>query len=172
MSDERYDAIDYVMSYLFAAPVDFDGWVALQHALRDAGRDVARVPIFERGLYRVEGKVAAPWTTAGADVLPRRPATGVYLLIERGPASAAALAEVPGVAGVWWGVGEQSHPLFATTDNAGLQTTYCYLDGDPVEVATRIRPALDDRWESSDAVPLLAAPFYTVVPFDWGRHLP
>ena len=172
VNDERYDAIDYVMSYLFAAPVDFDGWVALQLALRDAGRDVARVPIFERGLYRVQGKVAAPWTTAGADVLPRRPATGVYLLIERGPTPAAALAEVPGVAGVWWGVGEQTDPLFATTDNAGLQTTYCYLDGDPIEVANRIRPALDARWESSDAVPLLAAPFHTVVPFDWGRHLP
>jgi hypothetical protein len=172
VSDERYDAIDYVMSYLFAAPVDFDGWVALQGALRAAGRDVSRVPILERGLYRVQGKVAAPGTTVGADVLPRRPATGLYLLIERGPTPSGALAEVSGVAGVWWGVGEQSHPLFATTDNTGLQITYCYLDDDPVEVATRMRPFLDARWASTDAVPLLAAPFYTVVPFDWGRHLP
>ena len=45
VNDERYDAIDYVMSYLFAARVDFDGWVALQQALRGAGRDVDRVSI-------------------------------------------------------------------------------------------------------------------------------
>ncbi len=172
VNDERYDAIDYVMSYLFAAPVDFDGWVALQQALRGAGRDVDRVPILERGLYRVQGKVSAPGTTLGADMLPRRPATGLYVLIERGPVPAGALAEVPGVAGVWWAVGEQTHPLFATTDNTGLQTTYCFLEGDPVDVANRIRPVLDARWKSTDAVPLLAAPFHTVVPFDWGRHLP
>jgi hypothetical protein len=172
VSNDRYEAIDYVMTYLFGAPVDFDGWVALQQALRAAGRDVDRVPILERGLYRVRGKVAAPGTTVGADVLPRRPATGIYLLIERGPTSAGPLVEVPGVAGVWWAVGEQTHPLFATTDNEGLQTTYCYLDDDPVEVANRIRPVLDARWASTDAVPLLAAPFYTVIPFDWARHLP
>jgi hypothetical protein len=171
-NDDRYDPIDYVMTYLFAAPVDFDGWVALQGALRAAGRDVDRVPILERGLYRVQGKVAAPATTLGADMLPRRPATGVYMLIERGPAPADGLAEIPGVAGVWWAVGEQTHPLFATTDNAGLQATYCYLEDDPVEVANRIRPALEARWKSTGAAPLLAAPFHTVVPFDWGRHLP
>jgi hypothetical protein len=172
ISDERYEPIDYVMTYMFEAPVDFEAWVALQQALRTAGRDVDRVPILERGLYRVVGKVAAPGITVGADVLPRRPATGVYILIERGPTSARELADVPGVAGVWWAVGEQTHPLFATTDNAGLQTTYCFLDDDPVDVAHRIRPVLDARWASAGAMPLLAGPFYTVVPFDWGRHLP
>jgi hypothetical protein len=89
--------------------------------------------------------MAAPGTTVGADVLPRRPATGLYVLIERGPTRPGALAEVPGVAGVWWAVGEQTHHLFATTDNWELQTTYCYLDGDPVDVARRIRPVLDAR---------------------------
>ena len=37
---------------------------------------------------------------AGADVIPWRPATGVYLLIEDGHSPADALVEVPGVAGV------------------------------------------------------------------------
>jgi hypothetical protein len=46
------------------------------------------------------------------------------------------------------------------------------LDDDPVEVGDPIRPVLDARSDSTEAVRLLAAPFHTGVAFDKGRHLP
>jgi hypothetical protein len=57
-------------------------------------------------------------------------------------------------------------------DTAGVQVTYCFLDGDPVETAERLRLPLERRWASGEIVPLLAAPFHTVVPFEWERFLP
>ena len=93
-------------------------------------------------------------------MLPWRPVTGVYLLVERGEASAEALTAVDGVAGAWW----------ARTE--GRQITYCYLDENPLVIAEALRPALAERWERGDVVPLLAAPFLVPVDFDWGRHLP
>ena len=45
-------------------------------------------------------------------------------------------------------------------------------DLDPVAVAERLRPAVEQRWAGGDVVPLLAAPFHVPVDFDWGRHLP
>jgi hypothetical protein len=54
-----------------------------------------------------------------------------------------------------------------------LQITFLFLDDDPVAVAERIREPLLRRWEStSDLVPLLAAPFHLVIPFEWERYLP
>jgi hypothetical protein len=53
-----------------------------------------------------------------------------------------------------------------------LQVTYCFLDEDPVETAQRLRQPLEQRWEAGAAIPLLAGPFYTLVPFDWNRYLP
>jgi hypothetical protein len=49
--------------------------------------------------------VAAPRAVTGADVIPWRPALGIYLLVEHGTASPEALVEVDGVAGAWWGEG-------------------------------------------------------------------
>ena len=54
----------------------------------------------------------------------------------------------------------------------GRQLTCCYLDDDPVETGARLADALAARWRDDGPVPLLAAPFHTVVPFAWDRHLP
>ena len=70
-----------------------------------------------------------------------------------------------GVAGVWW----------ATTspaDGVVKQVTFCFLDDDPVAVAERIRPVVEPRRGDGAVVPLLAAPFFSVVPYEWDRHLP
>jgi hypothetical protein len=108
----------------------------------------------------------------GADVLPWRPTRGVYLLLERGPLTTTeALLEVPGVAGVWSYEGSSLlNPRLAGT--AGAHLTVAYLDDDPVATAARLADALAARWSSGALVPLLAAPFVTVVPWAWDGALP
>ena len=100
--DERYGAVDHVMTYFFADIAGLDEFNDLAVALADAGRIPYLLPLVERGVYGVDGMVAAPRVKVGADVLPWWPAHGVYLLVERGEAAAADLVEVPGVAGAWW----------------------------------------------------------------------
>jgi hypothetical protein len=117
------------------------------------------------------GGVANPTAVAGADVIPWRPSLGVYLVIERGEAQPNDLASVPGVAGVWWYRGNVAPDPYST-DARGLQITYCYLDADPVATAGLLEVEMRRRWESGAVHGLLAAPFQTLVPFEWTRHLP
>ena len=172
VNDARYDAVDHVMTYFFTDVAALEGFGALSDALTGGRRPVA-LPSVEFGAYSLSGKAAAPRAVAGADVIPWRPATGVYLLVEEGAAaaSARALIKVEGVAGVWWHEGmliEKPFPI----DRRGLQITFCYLDDDPVEVAGRLREPLERRWRNGDVVPLVAAPFRIPVPFEWDRYLP
>jgi hypothetical protein len=169
-SDTRYEAVDHVMTYFFTEHAAFDQFSALATAL-GANRFPFRLPSVAMGYFKVAGKVAAPRAVAGADVIPWRPARGVYLLVEQGAASPAALAEIAGVAGVWWQVGGKP-PAAGFHDNGGLQLSYCFLDEDPVETAGRLRRTLEQRWAAGAVVPLFAAPFYTLVPFEWERYLP
>jgi hypothetical protein len=171
VSDERYDAVDHVMIYLFAHRAALESMGTLAAALVAAGRMPLRLPMVELGAYDLAGIAAARRVLVGADVIPWRPATGVYLLVERGAGPAADLTETPGVAGVWWFRSDGGPPRGAPGD-VPLQITYCYLDDDPVAVAERLRPAVEQRWTDGDVVPLLAAPFHVPVDFDWGRHLP
>jgi hypothetical protein len=171
-SDPRYDAVDHIITYYFT---DLDGlgpFAALGAALGDAGRMPYVFPAVERGVFRLDGAVAAPRAKVGSDVLGWFPPRGLYLLIERGEQSPSALVDVPGVAGAWWGATVPLDVPYATADNAGLQFTYCFLDDDPVETATRLHPSLDARWAGGAVEPLLAAPFHTLVPHEWERYLP
>jgi hypothetical protein len=170
-SDPRYDTIDHVMTYFFADGAALDQFSALSAALGGDRRQF-RLPSVNSGYFRLAGKVAARRAIAGADVIPWRPARGVYLIVEQGTESPAALAHVAGVAGIWWHEGGKP-PAPGFPDNAGMQVTYCFLDHDPLETAERLRRPLEQRWVSGRAVvPLFAAPFYTVVPFEWERYLP
>jgi hypothetical protein len=173
-SDERYDGVDHVMTYLFADPAGLRPFGALGAALGAAGRMPRMLPSVEMGVYDLAGRVASRRAVVGADVVPWRPARGVYLLVERvdgGPAPAADLAEVPGVAGAWWYTGTPDAPptVAATRD---LQITYVYLDDEPAAVAARLRGPVEKRWAGGGATPLLAAPFHTITPFEWDRFLP
>lgn len=181
-SGERYDPVDHVMTYLFTDDSSFDVFDALNLAMTEVGRNpyhhgqpievqIPAMPLMERGAYRVTGMAASPRVKVGADVLPWRPARGVYVLVERGEAPATELIGVPGVAGAWWATGLPLPPPYATVDLAGLQLTYCYLDDDPPATAERLRSVLEQRW-SGGPTPLLAAPFHTVVRHDWGRYVP
>jgi hypothetical protein len=169
--DARYDPVDHVMTYLFADTAGLQGFADLAVALSEAGRIPSLLPMVERGVYRLSGMDAAPEVKVGADVLPWWPLAGVYLLVEEGEETAPDLTDVPGVAGVWWGT---SIPSDLVDSNAavGMQITYCFLNDDPVQVAERLRPALEKRWTDRAVGPRLAAPFYPVTGDNLGAHLP
>jgi hypothetical protein len=170
-SDERYDAVDHVMTYLFSDPTAITAFTDLGAALHEGGRMPLRLPSVEFMTANLAGRVASPRAVAGADVIPWRPAQGVYLVIERGAAPADTLAEVAGVAGAWWYQGVVA-PAPYSTDAGGIQITYCYLDDEPVATAERLAEHVRHRWASGETVGLLAAPFHTLAPFDWERFLP
>jgi hypothetical protein len=169
-SDPRYNAVDHVMTYFFADGAALDQFRALSDALVGDRRPL-RLPSVESGYFRFAGKVANPSAIAGADVIPWRPSRGAYLIVERGAESPVALTDIAGIAGIWWHQGG-APPVPGFPDNTGVQVTFCFLDGDPVETAERLRRPLERRWTSGKVVPLLAAPFHTIVPFEWERFLP
>ena len=178
-ADSRYESTDHVMVYLFADQGSMDAFYGLGEELFKAGRMQHRLPAVEGDLYLLAGKAAASRAVAGADVLPWRPSRGAYLLLELGAATPEHLVEIDGVAGVWWATTDSekidARPWFGslTSSEEGVkQVAFCFMDGDPIDVAHQIQPALEERWADGSVKPLLAAPFHTVVPFEWDRHLP
>ena len=82
------------------------------------------------------------------------------------------LTDVDGVAGVWSSTSQAVDARLASAP-AGQTISYCFLDEDPVVVAGRLRPVLEERWRVNAGIePLLAAPFHTVVPYEWDRYVP
>ena len=178
-ADSRYEATDHVMVYLFADQTPMDAFYGLGEELFKAGRMQHRLPAVEGDLYLVQGKAAASGAIAGADVLPWRPARGLYLLVELGVAAPGHLVEIDGIAGVWWATTDseriEARPWFGSVTSAAegaKQISLCFIDGNPIDVAMRMEPVLKERWAKSSVEPLLAAPFHTVVPYQWDRHLP
>ena len=169
-----YDAVDHVMTYFFTEDGAFDQFGALSSALGGERRPF-RLPPIDAAYFSVAGKVAAAAAIAGADVIPWRPARGVYLILERiieqSSTTPAEFVNVEGVAGIWWHEGG-APPLSGFADNSGLQLSYCFLDDDPLLVAQRLQEPLQQRWSNGLVEPLLAAPFQVLVPFEWDRYLP
>ena len=170
-SPDRHDAIDHVMTYFFSHLSGLDGFLELSKALGGGGRKLPLLPPVERGVYGVEHKVAAPRVKVGADVLPWWPVMGVYLLLECGATPAEDLIDVDGVAGVWQAATLAVDKKMASAQE-GQSITYCFLDDDPVPTAERLRPVLAARWQHGRIEPLLAAPYYPVVPHQWDRYVP
>jgi hypothetical protein len=175
-----FDAVDHVVQYLFAEPVDaaLEQFFPLGNALGKIGRMPMRLPRVQVGGWDLVGTAAADRALVGAAVVPWRPASGVYLLVERvegsespGDEGLEALVEVPGVIGAWAYAGSgPRHPRLEIT--AGLAMTVCYLDRPPIDVAADLAAVLDDRWSDGARSPQLAAPFELVVAGAWDRHLP
>jgi hypothetical protein len=170
-SNDRFDAIDHVMTYFFTDTAGLGGFNTLSTALGDAGRKLTLLPPVQRGVYHVAAKTAAPRVKVGADVLPWWPLLGGYLLLERNAAPVTDLVDVAGVAGIWSAASRAVDQSLATAP-AGQTLSYCFLDDDPVTVAGRLRPLLEKRWSDTTIEPLLAAPFHPVVSHVWDRHLP
>jgi hypothetical protein len=168
---DRFDAIDHVMTYFFADSGGLEGFLKLARALGEAGRVRALLPPVERGVYEVHSKAAAARVKVGADVLPWWPVRGLFLLVEQGSAPTTGLLGVAGVAGVWAASAMKVEARLATA-HPDQSITYCFLDDDPVDTGRRLQPVLARRWRDSNVQPLLAAPFYAVVPHEWDRYLP
>lgn len=173
VSSPPFDSVDHVMTYFFANDAGLSGFGTLSAALREAGRAPFVLHPVERGVYHIAEAKAASHIKSGADVLPWWPAKGVYLIVEDGPAPIDGLIDVPGVGGVW--SLSEAADLIGTEvvpSASGQHITYCFLEGDAVAAAEAIRPVLEERWRESGVTPLLAAPFYTIVPHEWDHHLP
>jgi hypothetical protein len=193
-SDDRYDAVDHVMTYFFTDSAGLHGFAALNAALRAAGRkpyvvgdhkvgpeEERLLPQVELGVYSPLGMAAAPRVKVGAEVLPWFPMRGVYLIVERGEAPPRDLLEVGGVAGVWWLTARDPGAEFAAESaeqspdplvgEVGVQLIYCFLDDDPIDAAVELRPVLEKRW-ADGTEPLLAAPFHPVAGYEFDRYLP
>jgi hypothetical protein len=99
--DERFNAIDHVMTYFFTDQGGLTAFNELSAALGGADRKLPLLPPVQRGVYAVRSKLAAPRVKIGGDVLPWWPACGVYLLLEMGASRPAFLIDIDGVAGVW-----------------------------------------------------------------------
>lgn len=168
-SHPDFDAIDHVMTYFFADTGGLQGFASLARALADAGRVPFVLPPVQRGVYNVQQRLADPDGKAGADVLPWRPACGVYLLLEESSAPVDELVGIEGVAGLWTAV-SQATPFSSVEAQQAL--TYLFLDDEPAAVAAKLKPVLEQRWQEHNTRPLLAAPFHTLVPWEWDRYLP
>lgn len=167
--DAALDAIDHVQIYYFASLEGLQGFNELSIALRNAGRTPFVLPPVQRGVYRVGDCVAAPRVKIGADVLPWLPIKGAYLLLEEGKAKCDELSGFDGVAGIW--SAQLVESAYGNTKDE-QQLSVCFLDDDPVVVANRFINVLQERWSRRQISPLLAAPFYCVVPYEWERYLP
>jgi hypothetical protein len=159
------------MIYLFTDRSCLSNFAALGAALAAGGRMPLRLPKVEYGTDQLSGTAARPSAVVGADVIPWRPARGVYVIVEQGTTSAAELVNVAGVAGSWWYRGFPTLE-FGSTAPEDLQLTLLYLDDDPVETAHRLRAELKERWSTGSTIPLLAAPFHTLTPYQWSKYLP
>ncbi len=162
-------AVDHVMIYFFAGQQGLQEFYDLAVALNQAGRSPFILQPVERGVYTLDDCAAEARIRSGADVLPWLPIRGMYLLVEQGECSAPLPEGIPGVAGA---ISSHSTPTEISSVGEGQQLTLLFLDGDPVEVAREIGPYLERRWQAGPLEPLLAAPFYSVVPYEWDRYLP
>lgn len=170
VSTGALDDVDHVMTYFFTDPAGMEPFLSLSKALGDAGRKLRLLPPVERGVYHVEHRAAAPRIKVGADVLPWWPVSGAYLLVDRGTAPTQQFLDVEGVAGIWSASSLDVGARLASAP-AGQTISYLFLDDDPVRVAARVEPLLAER-SGSGVETLFAAPFHTVVPHEWDRHVP
>lgn len=179
VSSDGWSDVDHVVCYLMTEPVDsvLDAFVSLGNRLHEAGRYEMQLPSRYRGPLRLTGTRVAERVAVSSEVVPFRPHQGIYLIVEalglpeRRSTSVTehaldALVAVPGIAGAWMftTAGEDQRPLFT---RAPVQITVCYLDEEPVMAAIRLGPLVADLVRTGSV--LLAAPFESLVRWDWDR---
>ena len=174
--------VENVISYLLAHPLreTYRSFLDLNSRLRSPEPSAGRMEAF----YELLETRASPRARVSDDVVPWRPNRGIYLLVEELTADSGAerefaslhkrqtpdLLETPGVAGLWLFGSSSDYP--GGVDIAGtFRISILYLDSDPATVAASIAPKLRERWESLPGAPWLAAPFESIVEWNWRRLL-
>jgi hypothetical protein len=132
--------------YLMTEPVGptLDEFARLAVELREAGRWFDRRSAAEFGAWRVDDRRAAPRVLVRAEVVPWRPATGAYVVVQRddtAPVDLDVLVDIDGVAGSW------SFSVDPTIQNPtwrrpSHRITFLWLDGDPVAAAAALAAPL------------------------------
>ncbi len=187
VSADGWAGVEHAVCYLMGEPVDVvvDEFLALGRRLREAGRFEGSLPSRYRGPLDLVGTSAAARTRVSPEVVPFRPHRGIYLTVDvregdepTGPdptghplAYLDAWVSVEGVAGAWTfaTAGRPRHSLFTP---GGARMTICYLDGDPVATAKRLGPVVEDGPPVPGFRRVLAAPFESLVSWDWDRFGP
>ncbi|MHB8328071.1 MAG: hypothetical protein ACYDD6_00330 [Acidimicrobiales bacterium] len=170
--------VHYLTLYLMTEPVDetLEAFAVLGRRLRELGRFHEHRRSHLSGPFDRVGTGAATRVLVSAAAVAYRPNTGVYVVVEEATSEAgdvlvperdpSGLLEVPGVAGVWsftaaGGVAGRWRP-------GRRRITVCYLDGDPLETALAMGPALELFRRRVPAVEtIFAGPFETIRPWCW-----
>jgi hypothetical protein len=177
----------HVVCYLMGRPLDetIDEFFTLGRALAEMGRYSQALPKQYLAGLRLLFAQASPRALISDEAVPYRPNRGIYLIVEE-PTDPArqdayiqrmhsdvlpALVAVPGVAGAL---------AFATTpairrdtfSPGSFRITTCYLDDDPATVGERLAPVLEEIWKEAPVRPVLAAPFESMMQWNWERFGP
>jgi len=85
-SVDDYDDVDHTVAYMFTGSEPIAAFHLVDLALLDDGRFEHRLPPVGFAVGDCQGRAAAPRAVVGPDVVPWRPMTGLYLIIEEGRA--------------------------------------------------------------------------------------
>jgi hypothetical protein len=178
---EGWSSVEHAVCYLMGEPVDetVDDFLHLGRELAEVGRYPQVMPSHYRGALPLVEAAVAPRVLVSSQVVPFRPHRGVYLVVDEPESSrdeelvrvmradaAPELLSVPGVAGVWSYATSAAmrRRMFTEGD---LRVTVCYLDDEPAAVAGQLSETVDRLWALQPARLLLAAPFESVLRWDW-----
>jgi hypothetical protein len=177
----------HVVCYLMGNPLDetLDEFFTLGRALAEMGRFSQSLPKQYLAGLRLLQAQAAPRVLISDDVVPFRPHKGVYLIVEAPNEPGIqdeylqrlhtdvlpTLVSVPGVAGAlaYGTTPAIRRPPFSS---GNYRITACYLDDDPATVGERLAPVLKEIWKDAPVQPMLAAPFESMMIWDWDRFGP
>jgi hypothetical protein len=134
---------------------------------------------------RLLHSLASPRALISNEVVPFRPNRGIYLIVEETgePALQDAyiqrmhthvlpeLVAVPGVAGAL-AFGTSPAIRRDTFSPGSYRITSCYLDDDPATVGERLAPVLEEIWKDAPVRPVLAAPYESMMIWNWDRFGP
>lgn len=176
---EALARVHYMTLYLMGEPVDstLEEFQALGVRLRAQGRFHEHRRSHLSGPFAVAGMLAAPRVLVSPDAVPYRPNLGVYVVVRDGVEGAAladdpgallapALVGIEGVAGVWTFATSESFDRLAW--HPGAKTiTVCYLDGDPLETASKLGRSVRDSIGPQGRPALFAGPLETITPWRW-----
>jgi hypothetical protein len=164
----------YFTMYLMTEPLErtFDDFASLAEQLTAAGRFHGSRNVLLSGAYdlcAIETSPRLPLSPVAAVLRPNR---GVYLIVApsmAGPETVDVGSHLIGVPGVAAVVTFDSRSGFMRDGwNPGSRRfVVAMLDDEPLEVAERVRPLLDEQSQRDGAQPDLAGPFETIQPWKW-----